>query len=425
MSIPLHSVWTTLQTTTNATTSCPFVVGSHCKCTLVNTPKPLKLSFNNKRLCDDNNQRLFFVCISTGSSFVGWKCRSRQLHLRASSNGGGDVSVKNEENADTNNKEDEKWDYEKYRALLSGGEEVTSVMKEMIELLEDMTKMDAQSEEIVVQIAAQGVVGKRLEKFDSSFMMALDFMIGQCENELDGKRKWLLEVIKDTVLSYLTKKLPPHVQVVGMLCRTPRKESRQDLLRRVAGGGGTFASEDGGKVVLPKANLNDIANQADDLLETMEDRPTVPDRRLLARLVLIREEARSMMGGGILDERNDRGLSTLPDAEVALVSKLVALKPGPVVREKILNVMRGKDEGADITSEDESAASRSEKTSGHKSNQGMQTTGKGRPVRPGMFLETVTKVLGGMYEANVAGVTVQHLEWVHRETLDILQELAF
>lgn len=52
------------------------------------------------------------------------------------------------------------------------------------------------------------------------------------------------------------------------------------------------------------------------LLKTMETRPFVPDRKLLARLVLIREEARNMMGGGILDERNDRGLSTLPEAEV-------------------------------------------------------------------------------------------------------------
>lgn len=48
----------------------------------------------------------------------------------------------------------------------------------------------------------------------------------------------------------------------------------------------------------------------------MESRPTLPDRKLLARLVLVREEARNMMGGGLLDERNDRGLSTLPEAEV-------------------------------------------------------------------------------------------------------------
>lgn len=51
-------------------------------------------------------------------------------------------------------------------------------------------------------------------------------------------------------------------------------------------------------------------------MQTMETRPVVPDRKLLARLVLIREEARNMMGGGILDERNDRGFNTLPESEV-------------------------------------------------------------------------------------------------------------
>lgn len=51
-------------------------------------------------------------------------------------------------------------------------------------------------------------------------------------------------------------------------------------------------------------------------LQSMESQPVIPDRKLLARLVLIREEARNMMGGGILDERNDRGLTTLPESEV-------------------------------------------------------------------------------------------------------------
>lgn len=55
-------------------------------------------------------------------------------------------------------------------------------------------------------------------------------------------------------------------------------------------------------------------------LQTMETRPVVPDRKLLARLVLIREEARNMMGGGILDERNDRGLNTLPESEVCILN---------------------------------------------------------------------------------------------------------
>lgn len=54
-------------------------------------------------------------------------------------------------------------------------------------------------------------------------------------------------------------------------------------------------------------------------VQTMEARPSIPDRKLLARLVLIREEARNMMGGGILDERNDRGFRTLPEAEVGCI----------------------------------------------------------------------------------------------------------
>ncbi len=49
----------------------------------------------------------------------------------------------------------------------------------------------------------------------------------------------------------------------------------------------------------------------------MEEKTTVPDRRLLARLVLVREEARSLLSGGLLDERNDRTkFRNLPEPEV-------------------------------------------------------------------------------------------------------------
>jgi hypothetical protein len=49
----------------------------------------------------------------------------------------------------------------------------------------------------------------------------------------------------------------------------------------------------------------------------MEEEPLLPDRKLLAKLVLVREEARSLMGGGILDERNDnKGFKNFPEPEV-------------------------------------------------------------------------------------------------------------
>ncbi|KAL4557581.1 hypothetical protein LXL04_035764 [Taraxacum kok-saghyz] len=62
------------------------------------------------------------------------------------------------------------WSPAQYETLLKGGEQVTSVLEEMANLLED-DQMD------------------------------------------DEKRKSLLEVIKETVLSHLTKKCPPHVSI--------------------------------------------------------------------------------------------------------------------------------------------------------------------------------------------------------------------
>ncbi|KAG0456095.1 hypothetical protein HPP92_023883 [Vanilla planifolia] len=316
----------------------------------------------------------------------------------------------------TLDQDDNKSDLDRYKAFLRGGEQVISVLEEMIKLLEDMD-MDEASEAVAVEIAAQGVIGKRVDEMESGFMMAIDYMIQLAEKDNDDKRKSLLEVIKQTVLDHLAKKCSPQVQVIGLLCRTPLKESRNELLRRVAAGGGVFKGENDLKVHLPGANLNDIANQADDLIETMEARPTIPDRKLLARLVLIREEARSMMGGGILDERNDRGLSTLPESEVNFLSKLVALKPGKNVQEMIRNVLQGNDEGADKNEQPQKLRG----VAGRGSVSGRNP----RPVRPGMFLETVTKVLGGIYAESKSGVTAQHLEWVHEKTLQILQEMAF
>ncbi|AED95674.1 unnamed protein product [Arabidopsis thaliana] len=317
----------------------------------------------------------------------------------------------------------DKLDPAEYEALLKGGEQVTSVLEEMITLLEDM-KMNEASENVAVELAAQGVIGKRVDEMESGFMMALDYMIQLADKDQDEKRKSLLEVVKETVLSHLTKKCPPHVQVIGLLCRTPKKESRHELLRRVAAGGGAFESENGTKLHIPGANLNDIANQADDLLETMETRPAIPDRKLLARLVLIREEARNMMGGGILDERNDRGFTTLPESEVNFLAKLVALKPGKTVQQMIQNVMQGKDEGADNLSKEDDSSTEGRKPSG-LNGRGSVTGRKPLPVRPGMFLETVTKVLGSIYSGNASGITAQHLEWVHQKTLQVLEEIAY
>lgn len=47
--------------------------------------------------------------------------------------------------------------------------------------------MDEASEEMAVQLAAQGVIGKRVDEMESGFMMALDYMIQLAEKDQDDK----------------------------------------------------------------------------------------------------------------------------------------------------------------------------------------------------------------------------------------------
>lgn len=47
--------------------------------------------------------------------------------------------------------------------------------------------MDEASEAVAVEIAAQGVIGKRVDEMESGFIMALDYMIQLAEKDNDDK----------------------------------------------------------------------------------------------------------------------------------------------------------------------------------------------------------------------------------------------
>eukprot|EP00850_Spirogloea_muscicola_P005017 SM000022S07231 [mRNA] locus=s22:665524:679079:- [translate_table: standard] len=321
-------------------------------------------------------------------------------------------------------------DHAAWRELLRGGDQVTAVLQQMTDYLADISDL-ADAEAAAVQMAAAGAVGAHIEVLDRAFLLALDFMLHQAQKDHDDKREWLLQVLKD------------QVQVVGLLCRTKDKEERREVLCRAAGGGGVYDAVGGGKFEIPAAKLGDVAAQADDVVSSMEERQAVPDRRLLARLVLVREEARSLAAGGHLDPRNDtRGLQSLAQPEVDFLAKVVGMRPGPALRTQLRRVMEGKDDGEDRpggnSSEAGSAADRPHSPPSRGPSTGRPgvsdapphsaaaAKGEGTlPVRPGLFLDTVTKVLGGLYSSGSArGVTVQQLEFIREEVLAVLQEIA-
>lgn len=49
--------------------------------------------------------------------------------------------------------------------------------------------MNEASENVAVELAAQGVIGKRVDEMESGFMMALDYMIQLADKDQDDKVK--------------------------------------------------------------------------------------------------------------------------------------------------------------------------------------------------------------------------------------------
>ncbi|CAI5517770.1 unnamed protein product [Closterium sp. Naga37s-1] len=250
-------------------------------------------------------------------------------------------------------------DADAWRELLRGGEDVAQVMSDMANILDEISGLEGREEELAVQMAAAAAIAGRVSTLDQSFLVALEFMMGQADANNDSKGRWLLEVVKEQLLSQLQQKMPPQVQVVSLLVATSDKNRRRDIITRALAGGGKLPAEasPGGnmggiggmeppEVHVPGARLEEIISQADDLVASMEEQLPIQDRRLLARLLLAREEARSLMSGGIQDPRNDvRRLKNVPEAEVQFISTLVAMKSPDMLRKRILDVMEGREEG--------------------------------------------------------------------------------
>lgn len=59
--------------------------------------------------------------------------------------------------------------------------------------------MDDASEDVVVEIAAHGVIGKRVDEMEAGFMMALDYMIKLAEKDQDDKV--LIEILLPCTLN--------------------------------------------------------------------------------------------------------------------------------------------------------------------------------------------------------------------------------
>ncbi|GAQ86095.1 hypothetical protein KFL_002700140 [Klebsormidium nitens] len=333
-----------------------------------------------------------------------------------------------------------------------------ATLREMLSYLEDLGNTGG-LEELTVQLAANAAISKRIDKLDGAFMLAIDTMLMQAERNNDPQSVAILLIVKQEVLAALAKSFPPNVQVLELLTRVPLKEVRKDLICLAAAGGGQYTGgeyetrED--KLLVPAARIENVLRQTDDMVYDMEERAQVADRRLLARLVLIREELRAMMAGGIHDPRaNTRVLGNLPQKEVEFLSALAAMRPGEQMSARIAKVLAGQDEGADkvtkfvpqaeraaaeydidevrtrglddeeLAEEDHALRMRIAGESGETRDGQVTTT---LPVRPGQLLETLTKLTGSALSGYTAGGDaglLMQMRHVRKVCLEELEDLA-
>lgn len=186
------------------------------------------------------------------------------------------------------------------RAAVTIDEMLEEIMKEMFadsaaRYIESSSGPGLKEEE-----AVRSSVIRRLEFMDANFLGALTGYIDLLKKNQSIQKVWedvgqeillpLLESIRSQVLYQVALRLPPAARILNRVLRDEDKDSRLSVLRQ---------SMSGGQGDLPGSDSESLFSAASQFIDDMEDGEIIMDRRLLARLCLVREEVR-----WIADERS-------------------------------------------------------------------------------------------------------------------------
>ena len=207
---------------------------------------------------------------------------------------------------------------------------------------------DAAGEEAIVREAVQ----KRLEVLDQAFLATCGAYVQALEAA--GEAPDLVALVRGVqrcALRLVTELLPAPLRLLEELLGEPSAERRREALRASAladlGGGGDGAppaAPGAAPGAAPACSCAAVVAAANGVIDDMEGREEVPDRRLLARLCLVREDAwatdQALFSEGAYPPALDRAPSAggfptvLPRAQLAFLAAALAL-PDPEAREQM------------------------------------------------------------------------------------------
>lgn len=299
----------------------------------------------------------------------------------------------------------------------------TNIIGEMIaETSKDIFVADPNSDTLSVEEEADAErdavrksVAKRMDILDEVFLITLAGFVRSAADEKDTAMHRRISLIHQQVLAEVSSRLPSEVQLLDRLISMNTSEERITTLKACMMAVTSPSSPD----YLDVRRLEAAAAQ---FIEDMEDKAEVPDRKLLARMCLVREEVQNTAR----EVAFSRGESPYQPATEAIIEarggvsrravaflQAVMKVPTPAGRAAYLRkAFRSDWEGAAPV----------------RSAPGTVSDGdeKSDAVRPGRFLTALSSLQVELTKegSNIELGVLERIEEIRRETFDILAEMT-
>ncbi|GLC37631.1 hypothetical protein PLESTF_001640200 [Pleodorina starrii] len=178
------------------------------------------------------------------------------------------------------------------RAAAMVGEIVNEVTRELF-VSEAVAYLKDDRADQTELAAVRAAVARRLDFLDANFLTTLSGFAAAASRRGDAPLAALLGAVHDEVLRQVSARMPAAAQVLDLALRHADKDQRVAVLRTAAAATTTTTTTTTAtQPAVPPADLDTLAATASKFIDEMEEQAEIPDRRLLARLVLLREEVR-------------------------------------------------------------------------------------------------------------------------------------
>jgi len=262
----------------------------------------------------------------------------------------------------------------------------------------------------VEEEAITTAIQKRLHTFDELFLIALSAFSKIAAEQGDPNAK-LLEKIRVALIGTIQERLPIEVQLLDQLVVIPESEKRVEIIWGVLE-----------KKRAPFVDPYKLDSAAVQFIEDMENKAEIVDRRLLARMLLVREELQMAARESALKQGreyvspDDKIADHRKSVQVRAVAFLQAVMKVPDRRGRAAYLRKA------FTSDWEGAAP-VRAPAGSVSESGDE---KSDSVRPGRFLTAVHVMQREMNKPgqDIKPVILERIEDIRRECFEILTDIA-